>query len=334
MVKIVLFSALVAAGIYLSVALALVASQEIDTSVESGGAIDFSYALNADNDDLAALLPYPTRAGDSQFYRYYPSDDAGVRFILVHGSAWHSMQFHEMARSLSEAGVAEVVVPDVRGHGPNTRLRGDIAYIGQLEDDMADLMVHLSAEYGTRPTVLGGHSSGGGFAIRFAAGRHTDLADGFVFLAPYLQHDAPTTRPNSGGWARPAVRRIIGLTMLNTIGITALNHLPVIAFAMPAFVLEGPLGDTATTSYSYRLNTSFAPRADFESEIAAIPARFLVVAGSTDEAFDAALYEPVMSAVNDRGTYRIIDGAGHIDLLGDRRVVEAISVWLSNQDLL
>ena len=73
-----------------------------------------------------------------------------------------------------------------------------------------------------------GHSSGGWLVVRFAGGAHGDLIDHAVLLAPFLKYNAPTTRENAGGWAYTMVRRIIGLSMLNTFRITALNYLPII----------------------------------------------------------------------------------------------------------
>jgi len=53
----------------------------------------------------------------------------------------------------------------MRGHGESGS-RGDIAYIGQLEDDLDDFMKQvLEVEKGV---TLIGFSGGGGFALRFA----------------------------------------------------------------------------------------------------------------------------------------------------------------------
>ena len=121
------------------------------------------------------------------------------------------------------------------------------------------------------------------------------------------------------------------LTMLNAVGITALNHLPVIAFAMPRPVLDGPLGDTVTTAYSYRLNTSFAPRMDYEQDLAAMRQPFLLLAGTADEAFNATLYEPVISKWTQSGTYELVPNATHIGILTDPRAINIVSGWIANR---
>ena len=66
----------------------------------------------------------------------------------------------------------------------------------------------------TAPLTLVGHSSGGGFALRVAGSPIQNLFERTVLLAPYLGYDAPTTRPNSGGWANADIPRIIGLMAL------------------------------------------------------------------------------------------------------------------------
>jgi len=96
-----------------------------------------------------------------------------------------------------------------------------------------------------RHVVMIGHSSGGGLTIRFAGGQHGSLLDRAVLIAPYLHHSAPTFRDSAGGWAHPLVRRIIGLSMLNGVGVTAFNGMTVIQFNYPDSILNSPQGRTA-----------------------------------------------------------------------------------------
>ena len=44
-----------------------------------------------------------------------------------------------------------------------------------------------------------------------------------MLLAPYLGYDAPSTRPDSGGWASADIPRIIALTVLRGVGIDLLR---------------------------------------------------------------------------------------------------------------
>lgn len=300
----------------------------------TAGPIDFSTAIAAGYDDLPSTETYRARDGAALAFRRYPAADGAAKrlIVLVHGSAWHGMQFHPMASRLAADGLGTVVVPDLRGHGAVPARRGDVDYIGQLEDDLADLLDFARGQAAFDEVVLAGHSSGGGLVVRFAGGAHGQKADRFVLMAPFLKYNAPTTRPNSGGWANVATGRIIGLTMLNTICITAFNDLPVISFAMPQAVLDGPYGATATTAYSFRLNQSFAPRSDFGKDVAAMTQPFLLIAGAQDEAFRAELYEPTMAAHTGAGTYVVLPGINHIGVTTDPVAITTIAAWIDHRD--
>jgi alpha-beta hydrolase superfamily lysophospholipase len=221
--------------------------------------------------------------------------------------------------------VADVLVPDLRGHGFAPLKRGDISHISQLEEDLADLIA--AKRKPGQKVVLAGHSSGGGLVVRFAGGDYGDQIDAAILMAPYLQYNAPTTRPNSGGWANPLTRRIIGLSMLNGVGITALNGLTAITFNFPDAVLNGPLGDTATQAYSFRLNTGFAPRADYLADVAKLP-EFLLLVGDQDEAFVAEGYAPLMAAVTDKGRYVIVKDASHLAVVDDPASLAAMTDFI------
>lgn len=305
--------------ITLGIAGVLILSQRPGDLPPAAG-LDFTNTLAADGQPPQELTAIKMRDGyPLQLRRYSATAPDAPVVILIHGSGWHGLQFDALARALAAS--ADVIVPDLRGHGTKPGRRGDIDYINQFEDDLADLITS-TAKPGQK-VVLAGHSSGGGLVVRFAGGAHGDMMDAAVLMAPFLKHDAPTMRPNAGGWSYPLLRRIIGLSMLNTLRITAFNHLTIMQLRMPQVVLDGPLGDTATTAYSYRLNTGFAPRRAYLKDVAALP-RFTLIAGAADEAFDAAQYEPTLSAANDKGRYVIVKDVGHLDIVNAPETRDAI----------
>ena len=116
---------------------------------------------------------------------------------------------HALAEALAAHGV-ETYAPDIRGHG-GSGTRGDIGYLGQLEDDLADFVAVVRKTAPSAPLTLLGHSAGGGFALRVASSPIKDLFARTVLLAPYLGYDAPTNRPNSGGWASADIPRFFAL---------------------------------------------------------------------------------------------------------------------------
>ena len=109
-----------------------------------------------------------------------------------------------------------VFAPDIRGHGQSGE-RGDIAYIGQLEDDMEDLLDHVAQTFPDRPVVMAGHSLGGGYALRIAGSRIGGRFKRFILLAPFLGKEASVGRRHASGLARVAIPRIVALEMLNDI---------------------------------------------------------------------------------------------------------------------
>lgn len=316
------------AVIYAALALGLIASQRPVPStrpLSPRGGLDFDAAPRSALPEKPGEQ-YVARDGCALPLRRFGPAQARSLVVLVHGSGWHGGGYVRMAEALARAG-HHVLVPDLRGHGANPRTRGDIAHIDQLEEDLADL-IDQHAQPGQTVTLLG-HSSGGGLVIRFAGGPLGGRVDRAVLVAPFLQYDAPTVRRNAGGWAFPLTRRLIGLSMLNAVGLRALNHLTVIQFNFPDSVLDGPLGHTATQSYSYRLNTGFAPRRDYLSQIARLPP-FLLLVGAEDEAFDASRFAPTMAAVTPRGTYRILPGLSHLDILHAPQAMAEIGRFLDD----
>jgi len=321
----VLRFAAVSAMIYFLIAFGLILSQSPSDAV-SGETIDFSGQSGSATPGPAPLQTYQARDGAALGYRHYGSDNADAPLLIfIHGSGWHGAAYDGLARSIAQNAGVEVALPDLRGHGPAPETRGDISYIGQLEDDIADLASVLRNP--GQQLVLGGHSSGGGLVIRYAGGQYGSTLDGAVLLAPYLKYDAPTMRPNSGGWARPLTRRIIGLSMLNAVGFKALNHLTAIQFNFPDEVVDGSQGKTATASYSYRLNTSYAPHTSYLADIAALPP-FLLIAGNEDESFIASAYEPLMKPVTPNGQYQLLDGQSHLGVISDGRTAGLIAGYL------
>jgi pimeloyl-ACP methyl ester carboxylesterase len=308
--NLILFTVIAFAAVPL-VALGLVFSQSPASTSAKGKTLKFSSAPSPEHVDVP-LQTYEAEDGTKLGYRYFPArSDTAPLVIFLHGSGWHGGSYQWIAKQINGTGDIAVAVPDLRGHGPNPQRRGDIDYIGQYEDDIAALAKHL-LKPGQR-FILAGHSSGGGLVVRFAGGKHGAMLDSAVLLSPYLKYDAPTMRPNSGGWAHPLVRRVIGLSILDSLGIHALDGLTVVNFNFPQALLDSPVGSAATTHYSQRLNVSYAPRSDYKADIAKLP-HFLLLAGKEDEAFKASEFEPVMSSVNAMGTYHLLDGVDHLGI--------------------
>src|ERR1700712_1929016 len=124
--------------------------------------------------DFPAPRQFQARDGASLQYYAYPAAPDKVA-VLVHGTAGPGTSMHALAQSLRAAGVTAYVL-DIRGHGGSGR-RGDIDYIGQLDDDLADFVAQLGAARSGETRTLVGFSGGAGFAVRFAGGPYGLLFD-------------------------------------------------------------------------------------------------------------------------------------------------------------
>ena len=244
----------------LCIALALVASRPPPIA-QPKDVFDFT-SLRAPPSEipLPSLRRYKARDGEELAYRVYDSTADRV-LIFVHGSSYHGAGYHGLAAALSLGGAAKVVLPNLRGHYQSGRHRGDVEYIGQLEDDIVDLIGHLREQGLSGPITLGGHSSGGGSPIRFAGGPHAKTVSSYLLLAPAIPTSTAMRRGDGGGWANLHVRRLYGLLALNAVGIHGFDGLSVIEFNKPAKFWDG----TETLSYSHRLNVSYHPRFRFQT---------------------------------------------------------------------
>ena len=275
--------------------------------------------------DLPDLQSFTTRDGARLGVRVYPAD-ADTVAVLLHGSGMDGRALHALARDLAGHGAATAVVPDLRGHGPAPHRRGDVDHVGQLEEDIADLIDYLTAAptvSGRRPRIVViGHSLGGGLALRFGGGPYGHLADAIVLLAPFLGHDAPPTRPGGGGWAAPHVGRIAALTVLNAFGIHRFDGAPVIAFALT----DSQRADGGTPTYSHRLQVSFAPR-DYRRDLAALDHPLLVVAGRDDASFDAERYAATVLPWAGADVV-LLDGIDHVGVVTRPSALAAVRSWM------
>lgn len=224
--------------------------------------------------------------------------------VLVHGSSASGASLQGLARALGRAGWQACTL-DMRGHGASGE-RGRLDRIGQLEDDVA---AFLEAVPLPRPVGLAGFSSGGGFVLRFAAGPLRARFDHYLLLAPFISQDAPTQRPDSGGWVSVGLPRLIALGVLDGFGIDLPGHLPVMRFA-----LDPEAARRLTPTYDYRLASNFRPRADWQAELRAVDRPIALVAGAEDEAFDAARYEPMLRDAGLDWPVRLVPGLGHVAL--------------------
>ena len=156
--------------------------------------------------------------------------------------------------------------------------------------------------------------------MRIAASPLQDLFERTVLLAPYLGYNAPSNRPNSGGWASADIPRIIALSVLRGIGVHCCDALPVLAFAVPPNSSK-----TLVSSYTDRLMRNFANHPDFRADIAAARKPLTIIAGADDELMLADKYTEAVSAAPRPISVRLIPGVNHMGIVSDAAAISVIA---------
>ncbi len=258
----------------------------------------------------------------------------GITVLYLHGVLGSSIGLAGSAGLLAESTGARVVSLDLRGHGLSEGRPGDVDHLGQYEEDVADVLAILRRENPAGRLVLAGHSMGGGVALRVAArreaiGRAAAAVDGTLLLAPLLGMTSPTERKAPAASAGPGdeallklhVKRLIGLAMLNAVGIRGLNRLDTLFFNMGR--------GFQVRKYTFRAVASMAPD-DYRAALSAGDEPMLVLVGRNDEAFHAEAY-PAVIALHRNSRTLLVDGATHDGLTGNASALASAADWMRDQ---
>ncbi|GLR86957.1 alpha/beta hydrolase [Bradyrhizobium iriomotense] len=286
---------------------------ELRSVSDSVKGVDFS--------TLPALERFQARDGTWLGFRHYaPSGQpTGRGAVFIHGSSGSSATVnHALTAAMATRGV-ETWALDTRGHGASGT-RGDIGYVGQLEDDLVDFVAFLRRTAPDLPLTLVGHSAGAGFALRVAATPiMQDMFVRTVLLAPYLGYDAPTNQPNSGGWANADIPRLLALRALRKLGIDCCSELPVLALAVPPNSAK-----ILVPTYSERLMRNFATRG-YRIDLPALTHPLTIFGGAEDEMMISSRYAEAVQAVKPSVDVKLIEGVNHMGIVTNPKAVSAIA---------
>jgi pimeloyl-ACP methyl ester carboxylesterase len=268
---------------------------------------------------------FAARDGASLFARVFGAP-AGRTVVLLHGVASDSAAMNTTAGLIQAATGAQVIAVDLRGHGHSGSIPWHVTYAGQYEDDVADIVTALRAAQPRGKIILAGHSMGGGVALNYSARQNMPAVDGYLLFAPLLGGNSPTGATAAAG-PSPKVSlvyfrtpRLIGVLMLNLVGLHTLNDLPILYFNHPGL-----------PQYGFAALQSMQPNAprDYRVALRAIKVPLLVVVGSKDEAFNASAYPDVLRASGHAESAVIIEGSTHNRVLNDPRTIDVVGKWFS-----
>jgi non-heme chloroperoxidase len=283
--------------------------------------INFSELLY-DYSDIPDLIEYKSLDDSKLNYRYYDSNSEKL-IILLHGSGYHSKYLYKFAKNISDKNIAKVITPDLRGHGTQTIKRGDVDYIGQLDDDLDTFIQFCLETYKSKQIFIAGHSSGGGLALRLMGNQKRFQVDGYILLAPYLAHDSPTTNSKSN-WAKPLLVKVILANILNSFGLHWLDHVVTVKFNLPEKYRDG----SETLNYTHALITSFSP-INYIKDLSETTKKTILIVGENDEAMNASEYAKILPK-NNLFTLEVLPKINHMGVVIENNTIDIIEKWINN----
>jgi non-heme chloroperoxidase len=310
-------------GLLVAVAMIPVAVIVFDAPTSPPAMVSMALPSRQINREFPSPRQFQARDGASLQYYAYPAESDKVA-VLIHGSAFPGTTMYALARALCTAGVTAYVL-DIRGHGGSGR-HGDIDYIGQIDDDLADFMAQLGPAKSDETRTLVGFSAGAGFTIRFAGGPYEELFDRYVFLSPILP-GSPTLRPNAGGWTNLAIPRLLTIASLDSLGIHWFDGFPVLSYA-----ISPELKQLVTASYSYRLMMNFGAASAYETYLKNIHRPAAVLVGDADEQEFADQFVPLMQRLGLNIPVTLVPNMRHRDMIAAPGALQVVVRTISQQE--
>lgn len=134
-------------------------------------------------------------------HQFSPSGTATARLFLLHGGSFNHRRYANIGKNCATAGF-ETILVDWRGHGQSQGIAGTCDHVGQMEDDIADIILWFNHHQASNnqnsnnqlPTILGGHSAGAVICLRYIDRYGQNDIDGCYFIAPALSNTMEAMR--------------------------------------------------------------------------------------------------------------------------------------------
>lgn len=113
--------------------------------------------------------------------------------IFLHGSTYNSRRYANIAKAMCRQGY-RVCLLNWRGHGDSDGNPGDVSYVGQLEDDLADMIELVKVQDPEASIVIGGHSAGAVVCLRYVDKYGCDDIKAISIVSPVINGPLETVR--------------------------------------------------------------------------------------------------------------------------------------------
>lgn len=136
--------------------------------------------------------------------RHWPVAKPKAVMALVHGLGEHSGRYESLVPDLVADGIA-VIALDLRGHGQSDGKRGVSTNYARLHEDVEALLAEVQKHYPNTPTLLYGHSLGGGLVMDYAL-KSAPAVKAMIASAPFI--GLPKPPPAIVGMIAKAIRKL------------------------------------------------------------------------------------------------------------------------------
>ena len=136
---------------------------------------------------LSPVINFQSRLTQQQMsYRHYPSWSTHT-LVLFHGLVSNSMYLSTLAHRLAERKIAQVIIPDWRGHG-NDRRKLEWNRSHDAIQDFEEMLIHIKAKTAIERISFLGHSFGARWMLKILSDAPSALqVDNSFWVAPFLQ---------------------------------------------------------------------------------------------------------------------------------------------------
>jgi acylglycerol lipase len=260
------------------------------------------------------------KASDQTILAYvsYVPDNPKAALIFYHGSGANSEAgYPYMAEQLSKKYNVAAYLFDIRGHGRSGGPRGDAPSSAAIWSDVSNASHFVREKHNGIPLFLGGHSSGAGMLINYAAWAQAEQPDGYVFVAPMLGRDAGVVREREKKSDCPFVEvyRFSLLVHYITGGLIG-GHWTAVTFAYPEHLVKER---GFVTAYTVNMLGAMHPEQVQKRLLLSQVPTWIFIADQ-DELFDPEkidrFLEPVLQKNNNIHAIHLTD-AHHLTILGE-----------------
>jgi pimeloyl-ACP methyl ester carboxylesterase len=129
---------------------------------------------------------FPRGQKTSMSYRYYPSWSTHT-MVLLHGLVSNSIYLSFLASQIAEKKIAQVIVPDLRSHGDDSRELSWGPESSGILQDFEEILIHFKSRTAVQRMSIAGHSFGAQWLTKILSMAPSSIKFDHAFLfAPYL----------------------------------------------------------------------------------------------------------------------------------------------------